>query len=208
MNNEEVVNDFRRRYEGTFVKVLAADKGINIVGNIRRVRSDPERFATIEILTKEYGTVHTNMGSEEYQLRFDFPKVGVFHADSVHGPLIFYRRAEKQYTRGVGGGNSVLMSPVRAYASIAPGLGLVNVAESFNHKVYEFREAVRMLKAQGVWGVALQDDFSIVQPMSTAKPYYVIFHWQQIIATVDDKGNIMRLHEQAFEKILNEVIHV
>src|ERR1700742_1512274 len=98
MTNEEIVADFRRRYEGTFVHAVAENKGIKVLAHLVKVAADSERLAILSLNTQEYGTITTNLGSEEYQIRFDYPQAGVFQYGT--DAMLFARKAERQYTRG------------------------------------------------------------------------------------------------------------
>ena len=205
MNNDEILQDFTRRYANTYIKVYAEDKGIEAVGHLARVRADNEKFATLEIVTKEFGTIQTNFGSEEYQIRFESPQSGAFQ----HGPdsNIFRRKPERQYTRGVCSGNSVLTHCHSAITGQGASFTIERVRAAFEHKVHTFKQAVDFLKAGTHRSVALERDFSICLPLRKNSDQLFLWHWGSLIGTCGPSGGIGKLYEPVFEKALAEVIH-
>ena len=205
MNNEEIVQDFRRRYEGTFVMVCAEQRGIKVLGKMQRVRPDEERFATLEVATRELGTIQMNMGSEEYQIKFEFPQPGVFQCgDQAVG---FIRRAEKQYQRGLSAGNSRMLTATASIVGNSINLDMVSVQAAFDHKTYPLGAALAMFKLSHAKSVALRDNYSITLPFRPNSNQHFIFHNYSLVAACDDKGKLTRLYQPLYEKAITELLN-
>jgi hypothetical protein len=204
MNNDEIVADFRRRYEGAFVQVLAEDKGVKTIGKMQRVRADPERFATLEIATSEYGLIQMNMGSDEYQIKFNFPQAGTFQCGI--DAFIFERKAEKQYQRGLSSGNGRFTSVTAGLVGNVASMSLDAVKAAFDHKQYNLKAALAMLKGGTYRSVALVDNFAITLPMTTGGSYF-IWHRGTLVAGVDADGGVTKMYEPVFGKAITELIH-
>lgn len=204
MNNDEIVNDFRRRYEGAFIQLCAEQKGINVIGKMNKIRADNERLATLEIVTKEFGTIQMNMGSEEYQIKFAFPKAGVFQY--MTDAVVFERRAEKQYQRGLSTGNGRFMSVTAPILGNASVMSLDTVKAAFDHKQFPLKVALASMKAGHMRSVALDDNFAISLPFGKTASHCV-WHRQTLVGGIDNNGKLARVYEPVFEKALLEMTH-
>jgi hypothetical protein len=206
MNNDEIVQDFRRRYHGTYVRLINQEKRINVIASVRDVNAHSENLATLDLLTQEYGMVHTNMGSDEYEIRFDFPDTGVFQS-GMDAAYVF-RKAEKQYTRGFCPGNSGIMSVHHNITGRGVGsMSLKLVKAAFDHQTYTFRAALALFRMKRARSVALENNFSICLPFQEGGKGYPIFHKIQPVALVTDKGVILRMFEPVFKQSLEEILN-
>jgi len=204
VNNEEIINDFRRRYEGTFIQLCAEQKGMKVLGKMQRVRADPDKFASLEIMTREFGTVQMNMGSDEYQIKFEFPQAGIFqYRDQACG---FIRKAEKQYQRGLSAGNSRLLTSTAGITGGALALDLYTVQAAFDHKQYTLAEGLKMLRDGEAKSVALHDDWSVTLPMRKNGAHFV-FHNFTLVGSCSDKGKPIRLYQPIYEKAFTELLN-
>lgn len=202
MNNEEALQDFRRRYEQTIV-VLCPEGKEEVLANIRAVDSDPNCIARLHIQTKEYGELSMAMGSSEYTIKFKYPEYGVFQ----HGTdaLYYYRTPQRQYQRGISSGNSVL-----TYANMMAGgsnqLTLNTVKSAFDHKTHTFKDAMGMLTNRKARSVALSSNYSIGLNTSLTDGY-LLNHHRNIVARVDkSSGKILECLEGSYTKILDRVV--
>lgn len=205
MTNEEIVNDFRRRYEGTFVQLCAEQRGVKVLGRITRVRADPERLANLEIQTRELGTVQMNIGSEEYQVKFEFPQPGIFQYKEW--AIGFVRRAEKQYQRGLSAGNSRVMTSAGTIIGQAVSLDMNTVQAAFDHKTYNLRDGMKMLGDLNVKSVALHDNYSVCLPMRRDGTNHFIFHNYTLVGACDAKGKLTRVYQPVYKKPLTELFN-
>jgi hypothetical protein len=205
MNNEEIVQDFRRRYEGTYVMVCAEQRGLKVLGKMNRIRADEERFATLEVTTRELGTIQMNMGSEEYQIKFEFPQPGIFQCgDQAVG---FIRRAEKQYQRGLSAGNSRMLTATAGIVGNSINMDIVSVQAAFDHKTYHIGAALGMFKLGQAKSVALRDNYSVALPFRPSSTQHFIFHNYALVAACDDKGKLTRLYQPIHEKAITELLN-
>jgi hypothetical protein len=205
MNNDEIIADFRRRYEGTFVQVCAEQKNIKVLGKMMRVRADAEKFATLEIATREFGTIAMNMGSEEYQVKFEFPPSGVFQFAGM--AIAVRRKAEKQYARGLCAGNCALVPTTANITGGAVSFGLNEVQAAYDHKTHTLGQAYTMFKLGQAKSVALRDNFSIALPMSAEKKHYYLFHNYALVGALDEEGKLVRVMEPVYEKAIAELLN-
>jgi len=201
MSNEEIIADFRRRYEGTFVQLCAEQKGIKVIGKMKKIRPDAERLATLEIETTEFGTLQMNMGSEEYQIKFAFPPAGVFQYRT--DAFIFERRAEKQYQRGLSSSNSQLRSVTAPVIGNIAVFTVETVKAAFEHKQFPLHAAMAAFKAGTARSVALNNNFAISLPFSGTS--HCLWHRQMLVGTVDGNGRLSKMFEPAFEKAVMEL---
>ena len=205
MNNGEILQDFRRRYENTYIKVCVEQKGIEAVGFLYKVSGDDDKFARMEIKTAEFGVIQTTFGSEEYQIKFESPPTGAFQHGS--DSILFRRRPERQYTRGICSGNSILTHCHANITGNGASFTIERIKAAFQHRTLSFKEAMAGLRAGLYRSVALKDNFSISLPMSKDKPNHLVWHWGAVVASVDGNGKLVRVYEPVFEKVLSEVIH-
>jgi hypothetical protein len=205
VNNGEILQDFRRRYENTYIKLCAEQKGIEAVGWLQRVRGDDDKFATLEIKTAEFGVIQTNFGSEEYQIKFEYPPMGCFQ----HGPdsLVFRRRPERQYTRGLCSGNSNLAACHSTLTGVGVSFTLERVRAAFHHKVYDIKQALAGMKSGNFRSVALANNFSISLPMHKDKDLFFVWHWGSLVGACDSRGQLVKVYEPVYEKPMREVLN-
>lgn len=202
MNNEEVLADFRRRYENTIV-LLCPEGKEEVLALIRAVDYDSNCVGRLHIQTKEYGELSMAMGSNEYTIKFKYPEYGVFQ----HGveALYYYRTPQRQYQRGISSGNSVL-----SYANNMAGGGnqltLNTVKAAFEHKTHTFKEAMGMLTNRKARSVALSNNYSIGLNTSLTDGL-LLNHHRNIVALVSqDTGKISECLESSYSKILDRVL--
>lgn len=204
MNTQEIVQDFRRRYENTFVQVSMEQKGVKVLGRMVQIAEDSDKLAVMQIDTKTFGRLMVNFGSEEYQIRFEQPKSGVFQFK--HGAQVWCRRPERQYTRGVCASNAAIVPTTN---KITGGIGAVSfsldsVHAAFEHQTYGMSFAMKALNGGKCRSVALHNDFSVALPM-TPGGYYYVFHWLNLVGAVDKEGKLVHVYEPVYEQALKEL---
>jgi hypothetical protein len=201
MNNEQVLQDFRRRYEGTFIHLELHAEQREVIAYVKAVISHPDRVGILDLDTEEYGTLQLNLGSDGHTLKFKYPPVGVFQHNN-HAAL-FFRRPMRQYRRGLCTDNSVLTSTARLFGTPAIGLSYHSLKSAFLHKTYNTNEALGMIPKTK--SVALDDNLTLMCSPFEDKTVGVILHYQQPIAQINvNKGTILVVHEKVYEEMLHK----
>src|ERR1700743_1243500 len=108
MNNGEVINDFRRRWEGTYVWLSIDDKKSEELVKLDAIEASSTKVATLYLPSDRVGKLTINFGSEGHSLQFRYPPVGVFQYE--RDAYVFYRRPERQYRRGICADNSTMQN--------------------------------------------------------------------------------------------------
>lgn len=201
MNNYDVIQDFRRRWEGTFVWLSIEGRSDELV-RIDSVQDSDTKVATLTLSSDKIGKLNLNFGSEGHSLQFRYPPVGVFqHKKDAY---VFYRKPARQYRRGICSDNSIMWNVTR---NIVGNTGFWNCGEirsAFEHETFSLVQALHMLE-KGYKGVALDGNFSLIQSMFENSTDYILFHWSSMIAKVNAKGNITKLYENAYVDMISSL---
>ena len=201
MTNTEIIQDFRRRWEGTYAWLFMDQKQEEVLVHIDRVEDNLDKVATLSVNSLKYGGMALNFGSADHELRFKYPPVGVFQfADDAY---LFRRRPQRQYRRGICPDNSVLVNVTRMVTGNRARFDAKEVQAAFEHKTYPESEALKLL-AKGYKGVALRNNFSLTQPLEEGNPDYILWHWGHPVARVDKDGQIARVYEKSYASYLAE----
>jgi hypothetical protein len=201
MTNNEVVQDFRRRYEGTFVFLNMEEKNIETLVNIRKVEDSSSKIGVLHLDSEEYGTITLNLGSEGHSLKFKYPPVGVFQ--HKREALYFRRKPARQYRRGICGDNSLLLNTTRNFAGNFVAWSASEIKSAFDHTVFSVADAMKMLESNKARSVALRDNFSVSLSVFES-PDYVVWFWGIPVARCNPKGAITRIYEEVFARKLYE----
>lgn len=207
MTNSEVIQDFSRRWQGTFVWLDIADREEELVKVDLVEETGGSKIATMHLSSDTLGKFQINFGSDGHQLRFKYPPVGVFQHET--DAMVFYRRPQRQYRRGICPDNSVLFNVTRNVVGNRSRWNHAEIRDAFEHETYSVKEALKMLKVGGFRGVALRDNFTLTQTLFE-NPDYVLWHWVHPIARVDSKGKLTVLMEEDYRptvQFLLEDIH-
>lgn len=205
MNNREALEDFRRRYQGTYAWVYLEAKNQEVVTLISAVQDDENSVGRITLSTSEFGELVMNMGSSEYQLKFKYPPVGVFQygKDSCY----FRRLPARQYQRGLCQANSHIATVTRNITSRGnPGFGLKLLQAAFAKETLSFPDALKLLETKKVRSASLMGNYSISQPVCTGNSPYILWHWASPVALVKQTGAISKVLEQAYTKQIEEIL--
>jgi hypothetical protein len=200
VNNAEVVQDFRRRWEGTFVWLAIEGRGEELV-RLESIENSSTKVATLNLSSDRIGKLSLNLGSEGHSLQFRYPPVGVFQHE--RDSYVFYRRPQRQYRRGICGDNSIMRNTTRNYVGNRSRWDFAEVRSAFAHETYSVPTALTLLET-GYKGVALNDNFSLVQSMFENTDY-VLFHWEHVIARVNEKGVVTKLFETLYKDMIQEL---
>lgn len=202
MNQQQIIADFRRRYEGTYVFVEFPNSAKE---ELFRVDSIEDSDATVGILclsSDDYGKIRLNFATD-HRILFKYPPIGVFQ--NGNQAYLFRRLPARQYARGICAGNSEIV-PVTGLIKRHPnGLNFQTVKNAFIGKTYTFREAVAMLESKKFMSVALADGFSLsLSP--TAQEGYLMFYFDIPVAWVNLKGELSIVLEETYNDQIKMVI--
>jgi hypothetical protein len=203
MEPRDVVSDFRRRYENTYVWLTLEDCKKETLVHVERVEDSSTKHAILHLQSQEYGQLAINFGSEDHTLRFKYPPVGVFQ----HGgdAMVFTRRPSRQYRRGICADNSTMVRVTRQVCGERNQWTIDEVASAFKHETFSFKAALGLLKHKANRSVALVDDYSICRSMTPDKNY-ILWHWTSPIARVGIDGTINKLLEPHYAAEVNKIL--
>lgn len=205
MNNAEILNDFRRRYEGTFVWLTMEEITKETLVKVTRIEDDSNKIGVLRLDSFEYGSLSINMGSDGHSLQFKYPPVGVFqHATDA---FVFTRRPARQYRRGICADNSTLRSVTAGVAGNIARFEARTIASAFEHKTYPVREALRMLRTGRARSVALDNNYSLCLSFTSSSRDFVVFHWTLPVGKVDDSGRLTLVYEDVYKSHLNQLFN-
>lgn len=205
MDINEILSDFKRRYEQSYIWVVPPDSEEESLFFVNRITADRCSVANLELTSPEFGKIILNMGTS-HTLRFKYPPVGVFQ----NGPdaLMFRRIPAKQYKVGLYCGNA---SIVPVYNTLIgkrqhndEELAFEQVLSAFRAETYTFKDALKMLGSGKYRSVALARNFSLMLSTVANNEYHLLF-WDAPVAKVDTNGNVVHLYEKAFESVINQV---
>ena len=174
MNNDEVLHDFRRRYERTYVHLELHAEQREVLAYVESVNHNEEKIGVMNISTVEYGTLQLNLGSEGHTLRFKYPPVGVFqNGFQAH---IFFRKPARQYRRGLCSDNSSIITTSRLLGGNSSSFGFDSLQNAFEHRTYSVNIAIGLLtqKHTRYRSVALPDNLSLMASIFENKPHILI----------------------------------
>lgn len=202
MNNSEVVQDFRRRYEGTWVFLKMENKGVETLVKVHEVSESFSKVAVLNLESSEHGMLTINLGSEGHSLRFKYPSIGVFQ----HGrdALTFRRRPTRQYRRGVCPDNSSMGPVTRNFAGNFVAWTTNELKSAFDHNTFTPKEALVGLSTSKMRSVALADNFAISESVFEGEDY-VVWNWHYPIARLSKAGKIVHVYENVFEAQLSQL---
>lgn len=196
MTNNEVLQDFIRRYSGTFVFVVFPDSSEENLFHVDNIEPNEDKLATLSLSSPDYGKIIINYGTA-HTLKFKYPKSGVYQ----HGTdaCLFRRVPQKQYKHGICTGNSMCAPTWQHYArNTGITLSHETLASAFEGKTFKFSEAVKMLASKKYRSVALKDNYSLMLSTTSSEGYILLF-WDYPVAYVTAKGEVQKVLEPAFE---------
>lgn len=205
MNIDEIMRDFKRRWEHTYVWVVPPNTTEESLFYVDRIVEDPDRVATMTLSSPEFGKIVLNYGTA-HTLKFKYPPVGVFQ----HGQraMIFRRTPSRQYKHGICPGNSEFYEPtveVLRAARRNNELPFDLVQNAFQNVTSKYKEALLMLKSGRYRSVALKDNFSLCLGMGKENNY-ILFYWDTPVALMDKAtGDPVHVMEQVFANVLSKV---
>lgn len=166
MTPNEILRDFRTKYQNTFVWLKTPETKKEILCCIDSVAENRDRQAVIQLSSSEFGKLVINFASS-HEMKFRFPNIGSFQhgKDSL---LVFRRPPHRQYQRGLGPANHSISCCTDIFTSdvlYAPQMSLDTIKASFEAVKYRGSEAYKLLMLGKHRSVALGGLFSMTQPL-------------------------------------------
>lgn len=199
MTNQEALNDFRRRYEHTYVWLSMEQLKKETLVHIDRVEDSSSKIGVLHLNSEEYGQLTVNFGSSDHSLKFKYPPVGVFQ----HGndAFVFTRRPARQYRRGLCSDNSTMVNVARTYVGNHAAWTASEVLSAHKHETFSKEAALEMLAQKRMRGVALPDNYSLIKSFDKSSKDHFLFAWSYPVARISpEKGTITKLLEPEYEK--------
>ena len=203
MTNEEVLQDFRRRYQGTFVFLKMEQRGIETLVKVDQVEDSVSKVGVLRLSSDEFGTMTLNIGSEGHSLVFKYPPVGVFQ----HGgeAYMFRRKPVRQYARGICASNSQMWNVTHSFVGNLTQWSAREIVSAFEGRKFNLGEALELLnKYKTHRSVALHDNFTISKSVFE-NPEYIIWNWGSPIARCTTKGEVTKVYEEVYTNILKDL---
>lgn len=203
MSPEEIVGEFRAKYEKTYVFVKMPDSEEESLFHLDRVTPDPTTTGILSLSSEEYGKIQLNFGTA-HGIKFRTPQVGVFQ----HGPdaYTFVRTPRRQWKRALCSANAAITN-VMNLAAGARGteFDFMLVSAAFKAQQYGWPQAWKMIQSGKYRSVAIDRYMSIgLSPVADCQ--YLLMYWQQPVAKLKADGSIQLILEPSFAETIKELI--
>lgn len=205
MSPEDILADFRKKYENTFVFVEMPDRpNEDNLFHLSSIKSGSNGNGVMRLSSDEFGQIQLNFATA-HTIKFKFPEVGVFQMG--HDAYMAVREPKRQWSRGLCNGNCTISNVANRIANrsvrSAEGLSFTMVAAAFAKISYSYRDAIGMLKGGKYRSVALKDGFSVA--LSVTPSYeFLLLHWNRPVAGIT-KDELVVL-EAAFSVPIKKVL--
>lgn len=203
MENDQVLSDFRRRWEETYVWLKMKSKAQETLVYVRSVEYDENRVGVLHLESIDYGSITINFGSADHSLLFKYPKTGVFQRGGHAG--FFRRRPQRQWRRGLCSDNGRIASVTAQVTGNMLSFNAETVRAAFVGKTYTKDQALAALAAGMAKSVALSDNLSLSLSF-TANPDYVIFFWDMPVGRMNKEGKITQIFDDVMKEPINKVL--
>lgn len=197
MELPQIIEDFRRRYGGTYVRVKFPNTNELGVFYVSRVDYSADFGGQLTLDSRKCGTIRLNLGTD-HGINFAWPKVGVYQ----FGPraVFFLRVPARQWARGICTSNAY----VGTYALLNSGdvsLDIDTVEAAYEHQTYSYSEAIEKLKSKAFQSVAMPNNFSVSLDCR-ANDKYLLWHWRNVVASVSKQtpGEVAEMFEPIYTK--------
>lgn len=205
MTPVEIIAEFRKKYEGTFLHVQMPDScedNLFYLASITQVRGEVN--GTMKLESEEFGKIQLNMGTA-HTLKFKFPRVGVYQCGA--DAFFFRRDPRRQWQRGLASGNCKIVpvwSSIRGSMLNLGEVNFTNVNAAFVGTTYGYQQALSMLESGKFRSVALERDFSVCLSPCELYPYLLLYRTLPI-ATLNKNGSVKTILEAAFEPNIAQI---
>ncbi len=200
MTQDEIIADFKRRYEGTYVMVEFPDSAKEELFHVDAVSSHGDMYQ-ISMTSNNYGQLVINYGSK-HKIKFKTPPVGAFQCGKV--AYLYTRIPSKQYQRGLSNGNAFITTSFwKIYHNRNAQWNSVLVQAAFDAKTYPLQEALTMLIKEKYISVALRNNYTISQYNEVSGPF-IVYYMDTPVGTCDASGRAVSIFEKSIS--LEEVL--
>ena len=201
MNQQQIIADFRRRYEGTYVFVKFPNEKEDLF-HVDSIEESESTVGIINVSSDEYGKLRLNYATD-HSILFKYPPVGVFqHNDQAY---MFRRIPAKQYARGLCSGNSEIKQVAHFINGSRNQINYPLVKSAFNRASYSLAMALQMLGTGKYRSVALHRNYALMLS-PTAKEGLLLTYFDCPIAWVDHKGGLLAVLEETFANQIKQVL--
>ncbi len=206
MSPEEIINEFKAKYEKTYVFVKLPDSEEENLFHLDRVTPDPNVTGVLSLSSEEYGKIQLNYGTA-HGIKFRTPPVGVFQ----HGTnaMLFLRQPRRQWKRALCSSNAHIMNTMMLVSGSRSGaeFNFLTVAAAFKGQQYGWPTALKMIKSGKYRSVAIDRYMSIgLSPFAEADCHYLLMYWQQPVAKLRADGSVLMLLEPSFDASIKELM--
>ena len=202
MTPNEILRDFRTKYQGTFVWLKTPETHKEILCFIDAVAENRDRQAVIQLSSNEFGKLVINFASN-HTMKFRFPTIGSFQYGK--DSLVVERRApHRQYQRGLGPANHGIYACTTSFTADVlgtHGMDLNTVEAAFRQEKYRGVEALDMLSKGKHRSVALSGRFSLTQSLDK-NDMPMLFHGTTFIGRV--KSDLTFVPQKGAEVLADE----
>lgn len=192
MNNDDVVQELRRRIAGTFVRWRSKPEGKQptewTVIRVSDVRTH-DQGPMIYLESPKYGAMSYRLHSLEQEISYRFPNVGTFQFGQR--ACLFRRVPARQWRKGICSGNGTITSVgVSTFWQGDPSLSFQSLEAAFKEEKVSFKEALgKMLDPDDYTysSMAVEGNYVLSQMADKGKRYQ-LFHLDSPIAIIDNNA--------------------
>lgn len=201
MEYSEIVEDFRRRYEGTYVWIQIEEKDEEFLAKICEVVYNGTKIGVIYLDSEEFGNLTINMGSKGHSIKFKYPPVGVFQ--NGYDAFFFRRIPARQYRRGMCNDNSLIENIVSEYINgFEATLSESKIKHAFRHNTYSKLAALKLLGKPLYKSIALKNNFALCRSFLQDGDDHILFHWTNPVARISHEGHLTKVYQWAYKNLL------
>ena len=185
MNPNQIFEDFDRKYQGSFVQVEFKDKPAELF-QLQRINHGNTKFPQLILVSDTVGNVVLNYNT---QARIFFKVPQTTYVQSGKDALLFTRRAERQWKRGVHANNCMFTNPLAHFYPLdqVGTFDFTTIREAFNPKYRTLYEALTLIQKENYNSVALSRNIALINGKKTK---LVLFYRFAPIGSVTADGVI------------------
>lgn len=204
MTNDQILQDFIRRYHGTFVNVVDPKKTSSNLYLLEEIQPHPEYIGTLSLHSPEYGRLRINIASE-WAVKFPDTPVGVFQ----HGGQAYYCRRvpRKQYRRGICRDNTRINTVTSAIQNLSSAMSWEILSSAMKRDTFTLKEALTMLNKRTAKSVALANNYAVSLPFADAAGSdMILYSWDVPIARITNTGKLVEVYEKIFTRSISKIL--
>jgi len=204
MSPEEIVADFKKRYENTYVFVSEPRSNESSLFHLERVEATQSKLGRLVLFSEDVGRITLNFGSA-HTIKFEPAPVGVFQSGA--DAMTCRRLPARQWRRGICKDNTQIRPASALLARASNNLTFGIVADAFARKTYTFKASVSMMGTGKFRSIALDDNFVLCNTV-TKSPDYILLYWEIPVARVSKEGAITQILEPTFTDQINSITSI